>query len=69
LPADTDMIALVNAINREDLWREAAKAIAQPSVIPKTTSRGIETFFDGRQFDADNLTAYLNSLAIKKLQE
>jgi nitrate/nitrite transport system substrate-binding protein len=69
LPADTDMIALVNAINREDLWREAAKAISQASVIPKSTSRGIETFFDSRQFDADNPTTYLNSLPIKKLQE
>lgn len=67
LPADTDTKALISAVNREDLWREAAKAIGQEAAIPKSTSRGIETFFDGVKFDPKNPEAYLKSLEIKKL--
>ena len=66
LPADTNTQDLINQVNREDLWREAAKAIGQEQVIPKSTSRGIETFYDGVQFDPESPTAYLNSLPIKK---
>ncbi len=66
LPADTDTKALVNAVNREDLWREAAKAIGQEAAIPKDTSRGVETFFDGVKFDPADPAAYLKSLKIKK---
>ena len=66
LPADTNTQNLIKQVNREDLWREAAQAIAQEQAIPKSTSRGIETFFDGVQFDPENPTAYLNSLPIKK---
>jgi nitrate/nitrite transport system substrate-binding protein len=67
LPADTDTKALVDKVNREDLWREAAKAIGQEAAIPPSTSRGVETFFDGVQFDPENPAAYLEKLAIKKL--
>jgi nitrate/nitrite transport system substrate-binding protein len=67
LPADTDTKKLVNAVNREDLWREAAKAIGQEAAIPKSTSRGVETFFDGIKFDPENPQAYLKSLAIKRV--
>ena len=67
LPADTDTKALVDAVNREDLWREAAKAIGQEAAIPASTSRGVETFFDGVQFDPENPSAYLNALKIKKV--
>lgn len=67
LPADLDTKALVNKVNREDLWREAAKAIGQEAAIPKSTSRGVETFFDGVKFDPENPTAYLKSLKIKKV--
>lgn len=67
IPADTDVKALVDKVNREDLWREAAKAIAQESAIPASTSRGVETFFDGVKFDPENPTAYLDSLKIKKV--
>ncbi|MFS8740845.1 CmpA/NrtA family ABC transporter substrate-binding protein [Synechococcus sp. W70.1] len=67
LPADTDTKALVNKVNREDLWREAAKAIGQQAAIPPSTSRGVETFFDGVKFDPENPAAYLEKLAIKKL--
>ncbi|GAB4467611.1 MAG: CmpA/NrtA family ABC transporter substrate-binding protein [Elainellaceae cyanobacterium] len=67
LPADTDTKALIDAVNREDLWREAAKAIGQEAAIPASTSRGVETFFDGVKFDPENPSAYLNALKIKKV--
>lgn len=67
IPGDTDTRAIVDQVNREDLWREAAQALSVPAAeIPKTSSRGVETFFDGVQFDPENPTAYLNSLKIKK---
>ncbi len=68
LPPDTNTQNLINRVNREDLWREAALAIGQKQAIPPTTSRGIETFYDGVQFDPENPNAYLNSLSIKKHQ-
>ena len=41
---------------------------APPSAdIPKTTSRGKETFFDGKVFDPADPKAYLASLQIKKV--
>jgi len=64
---DTDTKALVDKVNREDLWQEAAKAIGQQAAIPASTSRGVETFFNGTQFDPENPKAYLDSLAIKKI--
>ncbi|MEA5449850.1 CmpA/NrtA family ABC transporter substrate-binding protein [Leptolyngbya sp. CCNP1308] len=67
LPADTDTQAMVDAVNREDLWREAATALGQEAMIPKSTSRGVETFFDGTTFDPENPKAYLDSLAIKRV--
>ena len=68
IPADTDIKALVDKVNREDIWREAAKALNVPAdQIPTSTSRGVETFFDGVKFDPENPTAYLKSLKIKKV--
>jgi nitrate/nitrite transport system substrate-binding protein len=68
IPADTDVKQLVDAVNREDLWREAAKTLGvADSEIPKSTSRGVETFFDGVKFDPENPEAYLKSLKIKKV--
>ena len=46
-----DIKALVDKINREDLWREAAKALGVAGRRPPATSRGKETFFDGKVFD------------------
>lgn len=67
LPADTDTAALVDKVNREDIWREAAKALGIAATdIPTSTSRGIETFFDGKTFDPEDPAAYLKSLDIKK---
>ncbi len=65
---DTDTKALVDAVNREDLWKEAAKAIGQQAMIPASTSRGVETFFDGVKFDPENPQEYLKSLQIKKVE-
>ncbi len=64
-----DSKALVNKVNREDLWRQAAKALSVPaSDIPASSSRGKETFFDGKVFDPENPSAYLKSLSIKRAE-
>jgi nitrate/nitrite transport system substrate-binding protein len=66
LPADTDIKALVNQVNREDIWRVAAKELGVAAAdIPASSSRGKETFFDGKVFDPENPSAYLDSLSIK----
>jgi nitrate/nitrite transport system substrate-binding protein len=66
LPPDIDLQALVDQVNREDLWREAAAAIGHEDTIPGSTSRGVETFFDGITFDPNDIDAYLNQLTIKR---
>lgn len=68
LPADTDTKKIIEQVNREDLWKEAAKAIDVAAAdIPKSSSRGVETFFDGVKFDPADPSAYLKSLKIKKI--
>ncbi|MBD2460220.1 ABC transporter substrate-binding protein [Oscillatoria sp. FACHB-1407] len=57
---------IIDRVNREDLWREAAQE-AGFSDIPSGTSRGVETFFDGIKFDPENPEAYLSSLQIKRV--
>ena len=65
----TDVKALVDKVNREDLWRDAAKTLGVAAAdIPATTSRGKETFFDGKVFDPENPGAYLKSLSIKRVE-
>jgi bicarbonate transport system substrate-binding protein len=60
--------ALIAKVNREDLWRESAKELGIPdSDIPTSTSRGVEKFFDGKEFNPENPQAYLDSLAIKRV--
>ena len=64
----TDVNALVAKVNRSDLWRDAAKALGvAASAIPATDSRGKETMFDGKIFDPADPSAYLKSLAIKRI--
>lgn len=67
--AGYDAKALIAKVNREDLWREAAKELGVAAAdIPTTTSRGKETFFDGKVFDPENPAAYLKSLSIKRVE-
>jgi nitrate/nitrite transport system substrate-binding protein len=62
----TDIKALVDQVNREDIWREAAKDLGVAAAdIPASSSRGVETFFDGKIFDPANPSAFLDSLKIK----
>ena len=69
LPPTLDTKALVEKVNREDLWRAAAKQLNVAAAdIPASPSRGKETFFDGKVFDPDNPVAYLKSLGIKRAQ-
>lgn len=68
LPPDLDTRALVDRVNREDLWREAAQRLGVAAAdIPDSTSRGLETFFDGKVFDPENPQAYLDSLVMKRM--
>ncbi|MFS8047799.1 CmpA/NrtA family ABC transporter substrate-binding protein [Rhizobium sp. BR 314] len=63
---NTDIKALVGQVNRQDIWRDAAKDLGvAASDIPTSTSRGKEIFFDGKVFDPENPSAYLESLSIK----
>lgn len=61
---------VIDAVNREDLWREAAKEAKDLGIvvdIPQKTSRGQEKFFDGTIFDPENPQAYLDSLELKRV--
>ncbi|BAZ16321.1 nitrate transport protein [Calothrix sp. NIES-4071] len=66
LPADTDVKALVEKVNRSDMWKEAAKAIGQEAAIPANDSRGVEDIL-GVKFDPADSTGYLKGLKIKKV--
>jgi nitrate/nitrite transport system substrate-binding protein len=67
--AGFDAKSIIAKVNREDLWREAAKSLSVAAAdIPATKSRGQEKFFDGKVFDPDNTTAYLKSLSIKRME-
>ncbi|KQT85310.1 CmpA/NrtA family ABC transporter substrate-binding protein [Aurantimonas sp. Leaf443] len=66
IEATTDVKAMVDRVNREDIWREAAKALGV-SAIPASPSRGKETFFDGKVFDPENPAEYLKSLTISRI--
>jgi len=70
-PGTIDTVEQARAINdkgtREDLWRQAAKEVGVPEKdIPKGSSRGKETFFDGIVYDPENPQAYLSAVKIKK---
>ena len=58
---------LIKKVNREDIWKEAAKELGVNAAdIPTSTSRGVEEFFDGVKFDPEKPEEYLKSLKIKK---
>jgi nitrate/nitrite transport system substrate-binding protein len=68
LPMTTNKTALLAKVNRSDIWRKAAAVAKVPAnLIPKSESRGVEKFFDGKVFDPGNPDAYLKSLAIKRV--
>jgi nitrate/nitrite transport system substrate-binding protein len=68
LPKDTKVKQIVDQVNREDLWKQAAKALGVAAAeIPASSSRGVETFFDGVKFDPEKPEEYLKSLQIKKV--
>ncbi|EPG72451.1 nitrate transport protein NrtA [Leptospira fainei serovar Hurstbridge str. BUT 6] len=67
LPNGVDYDKVVNQVNRADIWKECASEIGQKKAIPKSDSRGIETFFDGVKFDPNDPEGYLNKLAIKNI--
>ncbi len=62
----TDVKALVDKVNRSDLWLEAAKTLGVANA-PKGDSRGVETFFDGAKFDPSAPMDYLKALKIKRV--
>jgi nitrate/nitrite transport system substrate-binding protein len=62
-----DAKSLIAKVNREDLWKDAAKTLGV-SELPTSTSRGKETFFDGKVFDPEDPQAYLKSLSIKRVE-
>jgi nitrate/nitrite transport system substrate-binding protein len=67
IPQNTDLKQVIDRVNREDIWRAAAKDLKLPAdQVPASTSRGIETFFDGVKFDPENPNKYLQSLKIKQ---
>lgn len=69
LPPNLDTKALIAKVNREDLWRAAAKELGVAAKdIPTSTSRGVEKFFDGKVFDPANPKKYLDSQPIKYLK-
>lgn len=68
LPEGTDTARLVAEVNQEAIWRAAAARAGVPAAeMPAGTSRGRETFFDGKVFDPADPAAYLASLDIKKI--
>ncbi|MCC3600744.1 MULTISPECIES: CmpA/NrtA family ABC transporter substrate-binding protein [unclassified Microcoleus] len=69
LPTKTlaDSKTIIDKVNRGDLWKAAAKlAGVAEADIPAKSTRGIEKFFDGKEFNPDKPEEYIKSLAIKK---
>jgi ABC-type nitrate/sulfonate/bicarbonate transport system substrate-binding protein len=65
LPDKFEIRETIDAVNREDLWKNAAKAIGVADTnLPMSTSRGLETFFDGSIFDPKSPEKYLSNLML-----
>ncbi len=68
LPEGTDTAALIAEVNKEQIWRAAAERAGVPAAeTPSGTSRGRETWFDGKVFDPENPAAWLAAQPIKKM--
>lgn len=64
-----DTKGLIAKVNRADLWRDAAKTLGVAAAdIPASDSRGVEKFFDGKEFDPADPMGYLKSLEIKRVK-
>lgn len=60
---------IISQVNGENYWLEAAQELGIAAAdIPQSSSRGIEKFFDGAEFDPEKPQAYLDSLAIKAIK-
>jgi nitrate/nitrite transport system substrate-binding protein len=66
LPANIDAKGLIAKVNREDIWRAAAQEL-KVADVPKGSSRGVETFFDGVKFDPENPSGYLKGLRVRRV--
>jgi hypothetical protein len=45
----------IDRVNREDLWKKAAKSLGVAAAdMPTSTSRGVEKFFDGLRLSSDD---------------
>lgn len=67
LPAGLNTTRAIASVNREDIWRQAAALAKVPAgAVPKSSSRGVERFFDGKVFDPAKPAAYLASLTLRK---
>lgn len=65
LPDKFEIRETIDAVNREDLWKNAAKAIGVADTnLPMSTSRGLETFFDSSIFDPKSPEKYLSNLML-----
>jgi nitrate/nitrite transport system substrate-binding protein len=68
LPLTLNRTAAIAKVNRADIWRKAAALAKVPGAqIPKSDSRGVEKFFDGKVFNPGDPGAYLASLGIKRV--
>jgi nitrate/nitrite transport system substrate-binding protein len=65
LPQSTNAKALIDKVNRADIWRAAAAMHGVKG--PSSDSRGPEKFFDGKVFDPAKPDAWLAAQPIKKL--
>jgi bicarbonate transport system substrate-binding protein len=64
-----DANRIIDAVSGEKYWREAAQELGVAAKdIPQGTSRGIEKFFDGAEFNPERPQAYLDSLRIKSIK-
>ncbi|MEI6427803.1 MAG: CmpA/NrtA family ABC transporter substrate-binding protein [Pseudanabaena sp. ELA607] len=59
LPQDLEYKPIIDMVNREDLWRSAARNLGIPdTLMPSGISRGKEQFFDGMVFDPEQPKSY-----------